>query len=305
MSSDFLDDKNIFLQHASKELNEFEQKVLTTALNEVSALTALDINLSLVRNYKKCWFKREYCKELTRTRRSDAVKTAFYAMVIRQYILVKKIPLPQPTTLSRFSFYHDCSLKINNRECTDHLLGYVRALESMQALGLVGHNNKRIFMTVGALLEGSGLTYATGGAPSKSTLRRENIFETLTGQGRAQRGGCKNDGDNVDRHILNYAGRHTVIESQLAENSRTQKIKYSTSVVENNKKTGTALLMSPLSLLQPYYTNSTNAHELPKSDASQDVVTTQVAVGFDPAKTSCKSWKKRLREREENRNNHQ
>ena len=183
---DYLHDSEEFFTNVTVNLTPFERGVFRDAMLQISPpFPNCQINQYLMKQYKKRWLDSTYCKDLTKQKRSDLVKAAFYALVVRQYILNNKLMLPtQEEILARFSFLQvDLTelVEAQKRDRMDYLLGYCRGIEALLAMGIAGHNNKKLFLAVGAMLEGSGQEYATGGAPSKATERRICIFHEMTG----------------------------------------------------------------------------------------------------------------------------
>jgi hypothetical protein len=185
-SKDYLHNTELFINTAGKYLKEGEISILETAVREVAEMPSRLINISLMKNYKKRWFNRSEPQTVSVATppRGGAVKSVFYGLVVRQYLINTRRGLPDVSILQQFAhILYDGPLSLNTdrRETVIHLLGFLRAVFALMELGLTGMSNKHVYLNVGAMLEGSGLFYATGGAPSKSTQRRLNMIEHITG----------------------------------------------------------------------------------------------------------------------------
>ena len=203
-SHDYLHDTEAFLLIAGKSLTQHEKIILASATREVSTLPVSALNVVLMKQYKKRWFERSYLKDITQSTRGGVVKSAFYAMILRQYLIHHRRSLPPVSVLDDFSNILTegaLSLTFDRRETVYHLLGFVRAMYGLSEMGLSAVSNKHVYLHVGSMLEGSGLFYATGGAPSKSTQRRLAMIIQFTGMGKkvqtiSMNGSDEDDGDD-------------------------------------------------------------------------------------------------------------
>ncbi len=116
----------------------------------------------------------------------ESVKCVFWTLLLRQYIINQKIPLPDKDELKQFSFYSPD--EGNYRPDTvRHLLGFVRGIKTLLALQVTPKQNKAAFIFASGMVEGSGRFYTTGGSSSGFTKRREEIFLTMTGFRKSKR----------------------------------------------------------------------------------------------------------------------
>ena len=170
-----------YLKILAKYLKDDELNRLNSFVYETIPSTPEEILLSLdfFKDLMKRFIPQEQRKQLTKSKRAHIVKAAFTAAIVRYVVQQRRYVLPSPEELKRYTFYDSGDLVIIEREEVLHLLGFIRILKVMLSLGLNGEQNKHLFLNVCSILEGSGKFYATGGAPSKATKRREIIYQDI------------------------------------------------------------------------------------------------------------------------------
>jgi hypothetical protein len=119
-------------------------------------------------------------KILADQRRLTLLRRIIYACVVRQVIINEQKPLPPVDFLQSMPFYEDPAMLPNNEAEVLSLRHFIRAIVTINEIGLTGKNNKQTYIDVAAMLDGSNRTYAFGGAPSKGTIRRSVIFHVIT-----------------------------------------------------------------------------------------------------------------------------
>jgi hypothetical protein len=109
------------------------------------------------------------------------MRRVIYACVLRQIILNQERSLPSLEELQMMPFFHqEEDMAPDCLEEVDSLRHFLRAVQTLHAIGLSGHNNKMTYIAIAGMLDGSNRSYAFGGAPSKAMIRRSVIFHLVT-----------------------------------------------------------------------------------------------------------------------------
>jgi hypothetical protein len=182
VSFDIVQDDVCF--HTGQCLTSFEGQILNRFVSydlpSMSLKLLLDVKI-MKRAPKALFDDKAFHRNLTRTKRSQTIKSVVYAAFVRQIIVKEHRRLPPEEVLESFPFFQSEHLRPTQKDETVFLRGFIRAILTLLDVGLPARNNKHLFLLVGAMLEGSRQSYATGGSPSKATLRRLSLFEHITG----------------------------------------------------------------------------------------------------------------------------
>ncbi len=200
--TDYLQDSDTLLNFLKQRFKDAEalNAGFKTALKELEILPPNNISVSLMLIiYQRLLEDHSIHQEVTERRGNtlDYLKAACHALVLRQYILNERIPLPTVEQLQEkcpFIFDPDHELHLSVKEETapqasnhrkseskSFLLGFFRAVQSFLRIGLSATGNRSTLLWAGGLLEGSGHSYTTGGNTTIVTRRREKMIEILTG----------------------------------------------------------------------------------------------------------------------------
>ncbi len=162
---------------------QLAMSIFMKAFDDVEQMSISEFTIDLLMNYKRRWFDDSNShilwQELSKLKRIEATKAIFYAMIIRQYILNKKIPLMS---------IHDAmmSLPITYHEYFDakvlrskYLPGFIRTVYAMKEIGIPIDRNRNTFLAVGGLLEGSFTRYVVTGTPGVHIQHRLDILKHI------------------------------------------------------------------------------------------------------------------------------
>ncbi len=182
-STDHDDTNDMVLFDTGRVLTNYEhdmiQTLITITLPSYHPKTIQ--TTKFLKNLFSTIFEEQYCKELAITNRLIEIKRITYACVVRQVILYQRRPLPSIEELQTMPFYMDETYIPKEYSEIQSLRHFLRAIQVLYEIGLKGFQNKRTYIEVGGLLDGSDQSYTFGGAPSKATLRRAAIYHVVTG----------------------------------------------------------------------------------------------------------------------------
>jgi hypothetical protein len=98
-------------------------------------------------------------------------------------------------------FFKDISVAPTEAYEVKSLFHFLRATRTLMEMGLAAKSNKRNYLEVAGILDGTGRTYALGGSPSKATIRRIVIFHVITGLEFAKKMNSQVDGKSKKRKV--------------------------------------------------------------------------------------------------------
>ncbi len=163
--------------------NEAERLAIQTlAANPLPVLDT--VNTPYVKNIMKRYFSREQLREMSKAKRKPHVHAIMVAMTIRNRIMLQPELLDpldcRQIVASYQSKYHpELFQNLEDAEVL-YLAQHMVAVNEMMKV-IPPRQNQGLYLAVGALLEESNFIYRTGGDPARSTRRRQDIFQTLTG----------------------------------------------------------------------------------------------------------------------------
>lgn len=168
--------------------NEVERNALNRLLSDLVLKTVDSINSHYVRHILKIYFEKPYLKELSKSKRKPLLHVLFTAVAIRDRLLKQPhiFATPENEILNDFPIYkykddaNIFDLNLLDEAEKKYLYRYCVVVKEMLKV-IPGKQNQGLFLAVGALIEGSGMIYKTGGEPSKGTLRRLEMFRKLGG----------------------------------------------------------------------------------------------------------------------------
>ena len=179
---------NLFSEEERDTLLHFVTTVLCT-------LTLTEANfIQKVKAHSKGIFDRVTRQGHTRDKRANLIKAVIHALFLQHYLIhhPELLILPTEEQVIAWIFESNPSLTMSEKSRTKLLADMInlqmfsRAVNALHNVGLEGNNNVQLFLQVGAMLEGTGRVYATGGGPAILTKCRKAIVQTITGySGRA------------------------------------------------------------------------------------------------------------------------
>jgi hypothetical protein len=195
---DVLNDSQTFLQAALHRFGTRETEILTSAMKNIEVLPANAITMELFQEFKRLWFPPTIkisddvtlWQSILQRRIGEIVKGAFYAIILRQYLINHQYALPDMEEYNRVtsSFMGEngpLSLNHNSSkgglksivDSVDRLRGFIRGLKGAIAVGLSLTKNRNTLLYACGLLEGSERGYLFGTNPSLAVQRRLKLIE--------------------------------------------------------------------------------------------------------------------------------
>ncbi len=174
----YMEDDEQWIKEKCGHLEVGEQPCIAQLVRYLQSLPDNAINLRFVRNIMSEHFTTNYIKQLTANQRRTSVHAVLLSTVIRHVIFRRSVPDYRMLTREELISQYPSFSTYNAEEIT-YLRRFERALRC--ALHLVpGDRNKQLLLSVGAHLEGSHRMYVTGGAASRTTRMRTDIYKNLT-----------------------------------------------------------------------------------------------------------------------------
>jgi hypothetical protein len=169
--------------HVPEVLTEYERDEVKHLVEDVLPLVPADTvrSLKYLKLIHRKVFNLEYRDELASIGRRTLLRRILNACVVRQVIINDGITLPSTEQLHEMPFYEDADLIPTSATEIDNLRHFMRAVQTMHMMGMPAVNNKKTYIDVAAMLEGSNRTYSTGGTPSRAIRRRVMIYHGVTG----------------------------------------------------------------------------------------------------------------------------
>jgi hypothetical protein len=131
-----------------------------------------------IESFHTRWFNPSDWQCVVDFHQEDLVQAVFIAMMVRQYLINQGTPLPTLSTLPPEieAMMRDPTIKNHG-----HVLGFVRSVQAMKELGFpfFMEDNAHLYLSVGGLLEGSGMFYRRSEQKTSRVIRRMNIIRSL------------------------------------------------------------------------------------------------------------------------------
>jgi hypothetical protein len=168
--------------HTPEVLTEYERDQIKHLVEDVLPTVAPETvrSIKYLKLIHRNVFSLQYRDELASIGRRTSLRRILYACVVRQVIINDDIPLPTVDQLYEMPFYEDNLTPPSQLEL-ESLRHFMRAIQTLHEIGMPAASNKKTYIDVAAMLDGSKCTYALGGAPSKATMRRVMIYHGMTG----------------------------------------------------------------------------------------------------------------------------
>jgi hypothetical protein len=149
--------------HTPEALMEFERDQIKHLVEDVLPLVLPDTVRSL--KYLKLIHRKVFSLQYPSIGRRTLLRRILNACVVRQVISNDQIPLPTLQQLHEVPFYEDKNLIPPSELEIDSLRHFMRAIQTMHEMGMPAVNNKKTYIEIAAMLDGSKCTYALGGSP--------------------------------------------------------------------------------------------------------------------------------------------